>query len=48
MIVAYKHEYFAFISEIYLQSIEDGEPKIVFDSFTKMMLDIAESCDKRV
>ena len=46
MIVACKHEYFAFISEIYLQSIEDGEPKITFYSLTNMMLDIAERCDK--
>ncbi|QLE44261.1 SMI1/KNR4 family protein [Nostoc sp. C052] len=48
IIVACKHEYFAFISEIYLQSIEDGEPKIIFDSLTNMMLNISESYDKRV
>ncbi|OYD98753.1 hypothetical protein CDG77_04670 [Nostoc sp. 'Peltigera membranacea cyanobiont' 213] len=45
IIVTCKDKYFAFISEIYLQSIEDGEPKTIFNSLTNMMLDIAERCD---
>ncbi|MEH1934323.1 MAG: hypothetical protein V7L14_11495 [Nostoc sp.] len=45
IIVACKHQYFAFISEIYLETMEDGEPEIIFDSLTNLMLGIAECCN---
>ena len=44
IIVICKHQDVALISELYLQTMEDGEPKIVFNSLTNMMLAIAECC----
>ncbi|WP_375510108.1 SMI1/KNR4 family protein [uncultured Nostoc sp.] len=46
IIVACKHQCFAFLSKVYLQTIEDEEAEIIFNNLTNMMLAIAEGCDK--